>query len=288
MTEKYNDGTDLFFQAILLTAASFAAAVFIWIIKTIVWVAMAWFLYWIYFYLLVLSAIGVGGFWLFSKMELKGYQHRRLAFSFMLLFGSVYLTDFLYRQWFSVATHAQSPAPETKTLSAITEQVSIPQNEIQLKTNIPKVMTKQKDYPQTKTNPSPQFTKKSEGIKSPLPDSAKVENSPPQVARTGEGLINSVKVVGAIANIEHIEGVALIVWLNERRPREFFHPDLEAADKMVNSRGFPAVKCSFKPTPALASKLKNGLLLGGIIVTGEIKKSTEAIVLENCSLLFPE
>lgn len=288
MTEKYNDGTDFFFQAILLTAASFAAATSVWIIKTIVWVAMAWFLYWIYFYLLVLSSIGVSGFWLFSKMELKGYQHRRLAFSFMLLFGSVYLTDFLYRQWFPVATHAQSAAPETKTVSAITEQMSIPQNEIQLKTNIPKVMTKQKDYPQTKTNPLPQFTKKDEGNKSPPPDTAKVENSPPQVARTGGGLINSVKVVGAIANIEHIEGVSLIVWLNERRPREFFHPDLEAADKMVNSRGFPAVKCIFKPTPALASKLKDGLLLGGIIVTGEIKKSTEAIVLENCSLLFPE
>lgn len=237
MKDSAQDGNDFFLQACLLTITSIALTPFIWFLKTFIWVAMASFLYGTFFYLLVLSSVGITGYLLFSKIELKGYQHRRVALAFTLLFCSVFGTNALYNFWFSSSDTKSRP-------------VTLLEPEIKQKPNQPTI---------------------------PSPDN---KNPRPYL---------SLKVVGAIKNLEWLKDKnELNVWIQERIPREFPHPDLDAAERRFGPNGTRLIRCNFKNPSILAERLKKGALMGAIVVTGDIDTSSDGITLNNCSLLAPE
>ena len=106
MVMPVNDETDFYFQAILISLASALFSLFIWFVKSFVWFFFAKCLYFVFYYLALLTSVWVCLYWFFSQLELKSGGHRRFALSFVFLFFSIYINGSLYEKWFCNKTHA--------------------------------------------------------------------------------------------------------------------------------------------------------------------------------------
>jgi hypothetical protein len=100
MVVPVNDETDFYFQAILVSLASALFSLFIWFVKSFVWLFFAKCLYFVFYYLALLTSVWICLYWFFSQLELKSGGHRRFALSFVFLFFSIYINGSLYERWF--------------------------------------------------------------------------------------------------------------------------------------------------------------------------------------------